>query len=275
MAGNTIPTPVIDDAVNAHGGRDRWLAVTSLSAPVSIGGSLWPGKGHDGAFADAAVFIDPHRQHVEFSGFGPRRLRTWFEPDLVSVRAEDGTEIDRRRDPRASFPQDVAAPWDNIQVAYFASYAIWNYLTLPYLLTTPGIHTAEIEPWLGADSSWRRLSADFAEATVDTHNRLQYYSFDSTTCWCDTTTTPMCSAGRPPRIKRRRIANPAACSSRRVGVSLPAGRTVPQASAPSWSPSISVRSPSADKVDGRRASGDLTQLTQDVRELNARLDAEL
>ena len=179
MADNTIPTTVIDDAVHAHGGRDRWRAVTSLSAPVSMGGSLWSSKGHDGAFADAAVSIDPHRQHVEFSGFGPRRLRTWFEPGLVSLRTEDGTAIDRRRDPRASLPQDAATAWDDIQVAYFASYAIWNYLTLPYLLTTPGIQTAEIEPWPGADSSWRRTSADFADATVETHNRLQYYSFDS------------------------------------------------------------------------------------------------
>ena len=179
MGDTTIPVSVVDDAINAHGGRDRWLAVTSLSAPVSIGGSLWASKGHDGAFADAAVFIDPHRQHVEFSGFGPQRLRTWFQPGLVSVRSEDGTEIDRRRNPRASFPQDASAPWDNIQVAYFASYAIWNYLTLPHLLTTPGIRTAEIEPWPGADSSWRRAGADFADATVDTHNRLQYYSFDS------------------------------------------------------------------------------------------------
>jgi hypothetical protein len=175
---NTFSASVIDDAVNAHGGRDRWLAVTSLSAPVSMGGRLWSDKGHDGAFADAAVFIDPHRQHVEFSGFGPRRLRTWFEPRLVSLRTEDGSEIDRRRDPRASFPV-AAAAWDDIQVAYFASYAIWNYLTLPHLLTTPGIQTAGLESWPGADPSWRRVSADFAKAPIDTHNRLQYFSFDS------------------------------------------------------------------------------------------------
>jgi hypothetical protein len=179
MADNTAPATVVDDAVKAHGGRDRWLAVTSVSAPVSMGGTLWSDKGHHGAFADAAVFIDPHRQHVEFRGFGYRRLRTWFEPGLVSVRTEDGTEIDRRRDPRVSFPQGAAAAWDNIQVVYFASYAIWNYLTLPYLLTAPEVTTAEIEPWSAADSSWRRARADFARATVETHNRLQYYNFDS------------------------------------------------------------------------------------------------
>jgi hypothetical protein len=169
----------IDYAVKAHGGLDRWLATTSLSAAVSIGGSLWAGRGHDGVLADAAVFIDPHRQHVEFSGFGPQRLRTWFEPRLVTVRTEDGAEIDHRRDPRASFPHDATAAWDNIQVAYFASYAIWNYLTLPFLLTTPGIQLTEVEPWPAADPSWRRVRADFGEAPIETHNRVQYYNFDS------------------------------------------------------------------------------------------------
>jgi hypothetical protein len=170
---------VIDDAVKAHGGLDRWLAVTSLSAPLSIGGSLWADRGHDGVLADAAVFIDPHRQHVEFSGFGPQRLRIWFEPRLVTVRTQDGIEIDRRLDPRASFPRDAAAAWDNIQVAYFASYATWNYLTLPFLLTTPGVEAAEVEPWPAADPSWRRVRADFGEAPIETHNRVQYYNFDS------------------------------------------------------------------------------------------------
>jgi hypothetical protein len=169
----------IDDAVKAHGGLDRWRAVRSLSAPLSIGGSLWADRGHDGVLADAAVFIDPHRQRVEFSGFGPQRLRTWYEPRLVIVLTEDGIEVDRRRDPRASFTQDAAALWDDVQVAHFASYAIWNYLTLPFLLTTPEVQVSEVEPWPAADPSWRRVRADFGEAPIETHNRVQYYNFDS------------------------------------------------------------------------------------------------
>jgi NAD(P)-dependent dehydrogenase (short-subunit alcohol dehydrogenase family) len=42
------------------------------------------------------VFIDPHRQHLEFRGFGLRRLHTWFEPRLVILLTENGTEIARR-----------------------------------------------------------------------------------------------------------------------------------------------------------------------------------
>jgi hypothetical protein len=170
---------VIDDAISAHGGRDHWRAVTSLTAPLSISGSLWSNKGHDGVLADATVFIDPHRQHLEFQGFGPRRLHTWFEPGLVILRDENGTEIARRGDPRASFPNDPAAEWDDIQVAYFASYATWNYLTLPFLLTAPGIEVAEVEPWPGGDPLWRRVGADFSGTPTETHNRLQYYNFDA------------------------------------------------------------------------------------------------
>ena len=41
------------------------------------------------------------------------------------------------------------------------------------------MQTAELQPWPGADPSWRRVSADFANAPIETHNRLQYYNFDS------------------------------------------------------------------------------------------------
>ena len=39
--------------------------VMSLTAPLSISRSLWSDKGHDGVLADATVFIDPHRQHLD------------------------------------------------------------------------------------------------------------------------------------------------------------------------------------------------------------------
>jgi hypothetical protein len=179
MADRTGLPSVVDEAISAHGGRDRWRAVTSLTAPLSISGSLWSSKGHDGVLADATVFVDPHRQHLEFQGFGPSRSHTWFEPGLVILRTGNGTEIARRRDPRASFPHDPAAAWDDIQVAYFASYATWNYLTLPFLLTAPRIEVADVEPWPGGDPLWRRVRADFGGTAIETHNRLQYYNFDA------------------------------------------------------------------------------------------------
>ena len=44
-------------------------------------------------------------------------------------------------------------PWDVLQLAYFIGYAMWNYLTTPFLFTYPGVEAREIEPWheAGAD----------------------------------------------------------------------------------------------------------------------------
>jgi hypothetical protein len=34
-----------------------------------------------------------------------------------------------------------------LQLAYFAGYAMWTYLSEPYSLTLPGVHTEELGKW--------------------------------------------------------------------------------------------------------------------------------
>ena len=41
--------------------------------------------------------------------------------------------------------QAFETPWDKFHVAYFASEALWTYLTLPFLYTYPGFECEEIE----------------------------------------------------------------------------------------------------------------------------------
>ena len=53
-----------------------------------------------------------------------------------------------------------------------------NYLTAPFVLTMPDVHTEEIEPWEEVGEEWRRLKAIFPEGFV-THRREQVYSFNS------------------------------------------------------------------------------------------------
>lgn len=136
---------------SAHGGNQRWQGISRISADVSIGGALWASKGHDGVLADANVSIRTDRQVVLFDGFGPDRLRSVFEPGRVTLQDRHGTHRSAGTDVRRSFPADQSVPWDDLQVAYFASYALWNYLTLPFLLTTPGIEVSEVPPWPGTD----------------------------------------------------------------------------------------------------------------------------
>ena len=38
-------------------------------------------------------------------------------------------------------------PWDDLHLAYFSGYAMWNYLNTPFIFALPGFQTEEIEPW--------------------------------------------------------------------------------------------------------------------------------
>ena len=39
--------------------------------------------------------------------------------------------------------------------AYFNGYALWTYLTSPFLLNLPGVELAEMKPWVETDQVWR------------------------------------------------------------------------------------------------------------------------
>ena len=96
------------------------------------------------------------------------------------VHTDDGVAVERRDDPRASFAgYEVTTPWDALQVAYFISYACWNYLTAPFLFTYPGVETRELEPWQEDGETWRRLHVTFPRS-IATHSTEQvfYYGAD-------------------------------------------------------------------------------------------------
>jgi hypothetical protein len=74
--------------------------------------------------------------------------RSVFVPDRLVLETLDGALIESRDDPEATFAgQTLETPWDKFHVAYFASEAVWTYLTSPFLYTYPGFESEEIEPW--------------------------------------------------------------------------------------------------------------------------------
>ena len=46
--------------------------------------------------------------------------------------------------------------WDALDSVYFAGYAMWNYLTAPYLLTREGVEVGEGDTWTEGAQTWRR-----------------------------------------------------------------------------------------------------------------------
>ncbi len=95
-----------------------------------------------------------------------RRTALRFTPDRVSIEDAAGRTIENLVDPRASFQaHTLETPWSDPQLAYFAGYAMWTYLNMPFLLAYPGVETQEIEPWRDGDTFWRRLRRPFAPAS--------------------------------------------------------------------------------------------------------------
>ena len=59
--------------------------------------------------------------------------------DHVEIRDASGEAVEARDDARAAFDPLLWRPWDALNFAYFCGYAMWNYLTLPFLLREPGV----------------------------------------------------------------------------------------------------------------------------------------
>jgi hypothetical protein len=165
-------------AVSAHGGLDRWGKISKVSAHINAGGALWHLKGKPNLLDDYNLNVSTKEQHVLFNGFSAVDKRSIYTPDRVSVEnINTGETLLSRDNPRAAFDNHVLeTPWDDLNVVYFASYAMWLYMTQPFLYTSPGFVTEELSPWQENGETWRRLKVIFPE-NIHTHSREQISYF--------------------------------------------------------------------------------------------------
>jgi hypothetical protein len=166
-------------AIDAHGGFERWRRFDHVSAHLRNGGVLWPVKHQQGVLDDVRVRVSLRREWASHSPFGRPDLRTSFEPHRVAIETNRGDVIQERLSPRGSFAgHGLETPWDDLQLAYFAGYAMWTYLTVPFSLLMDGISAEEIGPWRENGETWRRLKVAFPPS-IATHSTVQSFYFDS------------------------------------------------------------------------------------------------
>ncbi|MCR5857470.1 hypothetical protein [Mesorhizobium sp. J428] len=168
---------LLESALAAHGGWDRWQQVNKLAAHITVGGAIWSIKGFEGAYADIISSIDTKRPHTEFAPFVKPGQVAVYEPTRTSIQA-DGKVIEKREDPRAAFSgHTLMTPWDEQNLIYFTGYAMWTYLTAPFTFKRPGFQTEEVDPWDENGETWRRLKVTFPEDTPS-HSTVQTFYFD-------------------------------------------------------------------------------------------------
>lgn len=169
-------TELLEIAIEAHGGLDRWNKVNAIEADTSITGAIWYVKKQVDVLKDVVITakVKQERLTMDFPG---RNKRTIFEPDRVLIQTLQGSLISAHDDPRRLFEgQTLETPWNELHVAYFSGEAMWTYLNIPFLYAQPGFDTEEISPIQSNGETWRRLKVTFPDR-VRSHTRTQISCF--------------------------------------------------------------------------------------------------
>lgn len=171
--------PLLDLAIRAAGGMERFSSFHTLTAHLHHTGMLWALKQRDGVLTDSVVTVNLHEERVSHEPFAPSTDHSVFTPSRVEIRGHGGQLVESLDEPRRSFDGfEMETPWTNAQLAYFAGYTMWTYLTSPFVLARPGVQVEELEPWTVDGLVWRRLRAVFPD-DIATHSAVQTYYFDA------------------------------------------------------------------------------------------------
>lgn len=164
------------EVLEAHGGRDRWQSVKVIEASLSSGGFAFATHCQPSALRGLQVSIEPHEQRVAFRHFGGPGWSGVWSPSYVALHDAEARMVCERHAPRDQFRRFVKnVVWDKLDILYFAGYALWNYLSFPFLLAGPGVAVSLTE---ARDArSGPQLAASFPPS-IATHSPRQVFHFD-------------------------------------------------------------------------------------------------
>lgn len=170
---------LLEVAVRAHGGLDRWSQLKNLKSNMSITGTLWQVKSRPDVLKEIRMEAELRRQQLTTYRVGEDKRFIWT-PSAVTIETSDGHVLNRFDGPRAAFKgQVLETPWEDVHVTYFSSEAMWTYLTIPFLYTYPGFVVEELAPWHEEGEEWRPLKATFPDSFPShTREQISYFATD-------------------------------------------------------------------------------------------------
>lgn len=171
---------LLAEALQAHGGLERWREFKTLAATIVTGGAFWGMKGLVQDDQPRQMKVDLAREWSSLEPFGGPDWRTEFTPERIAILDGKGGIVAERLNPRNAFAgHTMTTPWDPLHRAYFNGYALWTYLTAPFVLAEPGFEISDIPPIREGGRVWRGLRATFPD-WIATHSREQdfYFGYD-------------------------------------------------------------------------------------------------
>jgi len=164
------------NVLDAHGGLDYWRSLSAIDLEYSAWGFLFTAK-RISPLRHAHLTISTQEPDVVLHDYPvPGQSAVLHGAELVEIRDAAGSVLQTRTNPREAFGHwRRLFRWDAMDFAYFSNYAMWNYLTLPFLLLHPAVTVEASEN--AAPLGVTRLKVCFP-TTLPTHSPTQELYFD-------------------------------------------------------------------------------------------------
>lgn len=169
---------LLENVLRASGGTDLWRLTRRFTLHVSITGALCTDKCGIAQLKELAVEGSTHTQAVDITGFAGPDLRALYRPNCVALEGPDGRRLMAREASPEEFRSSLqSATWDQLQLAYYCGYLLWNHIAVPFVLADPDIQSRELPRRREGGATLRRLGVVFPPRVV-THSAAQTFYFD-------------------------------------------------------------------------------------------------
>jgi hypothetical protein len=161
------------NAIEAYGGENLWKSNKFIEAEVSVKGLAFTLKQRP-FFNRAKIKMEIARPFSKLTPIGKdKNIYGVLDGNDVRLENAEGVILKERRNARSFFPFGRRLFfWDDLDMAYFANYAFWNYFTMPNLLMNTSIDWTEKAEGV--------LEAVFPD-NFPTHSKVQQFYFEPKT----------------------------------------------------------------------------------------------
>ena len=169
---------LIEEIIDAHGGRDLWTRTQRLDAELSVRGFLFAVKQRQ-VLDHARVQAFCHQPSFLFIGYpGPGMIGEFSGGAEVRILDADNRIVKQRTQPRAAFRHlRRMLWWDDLDFLYFGGYATWNYLVTPFIFMRSGFSFEYLGQRRISKEKFTCLRVSFPP-DIPTHCRTQMFYFD-------------------------------------------------------------------------------------------------
>ena len=169
---------LLEKALRASGGLDLWRLTRRFVVHMSITGDLCSTKSSNAKLKELVVEGSTHVQELEMTGFARADIRALYRRDWVALEGPDTHRITKRVASPGEFRRGLqTVNWDELQLAHYCGYLIWNYMAVPFILADADFETKELRRNVAPGESLRRLQVVFP-ARIVTHAPIQTFHFD-------------------------------------------------------------------------------------------------